>query len=77
MRERIVISAIVGNGTEYPRLETFMLERKPKSVSLFKHLPKEDYDPACQSLRCGVDFLGLSFYHSQLSQPVIALLDGA
>lgn len=32
--------AIVGNGTEYPRLETFMLERKPKSVSLLSIYPR-------------------------------------
>ena len=53
--------AIVGNGTEYPRLETFMLERKPKSVSLFKHLPKEDYDRLAKACDIGLIFLDYRF----------------
>ena len=77
--------AIVGNGTEYPRLETFMLERKPKSVSLFKHLPKEDYDRLAKACDIGLIFLDYRFtipnYPSRLlpylmeRKPIIAVTD--
>lgn len=77
--------AIVGNGTEYPRLETFMLERKPKSVSLFKHLPKEDYDRLAKACDVGLIFLDYRFtipnYPSRLlpylmeHKPIIAVTD--
>ena len=77
--------AIVGNGTEYPRLETFMLERKPKSVSLFKHLPKEDYDRLAKACDVGLIFLDYRFtipnYPSRLlpylmeRKPIIAVTD--
>ena len=77
--------SIVGNGTEYPRLETFMLERKPKSVSLFKHLPKEDYDRLAKACDVGLIFLDYRFtipnYPSRLlpylmeRKPIIAVTD--
>lgn len=77
--------AIVGNSTEYPRLETFMLERKPKSVSLFKHLPKEDYDRLAKACDIGLIFLDYRFtipnYPSRLlpylmeRKPIIAVTD--
>lgn len=76
---------IVGDGTEYPRLETFMLECKPKSVSLFKHLPKEDYDWLAKACDVGLIFLDYRFtipnYPSRLlpylmeRKPIIAVTD--
>ena len=45
---------IVGDGTEYPKLEAFVNECRPKAVSVFRRLPKEDYD----RLACGCNVVG-------------------
>lgn len=76
---------IVGDGTEYPRLEAFMQEWKPKAVSLFKHLPKEDYDRLISACNVGLIFLDYCFtipnYPSRLlpylmeRKPIIAVTD--
>lgn len=40
---------IVGSGTEYPKLESWVNSEKPKAVSLFKSLPKIEYDALARS----------------------------
>lgn len=52
---------IVGSGTEYKHIETWVDAAKPKSVSLFKFLPKEDYDKLVQSCDVGLIFLDHRF----------------
>ena len=76
---------IVGDGTEYPKLETFMQERKPRAVSLFRYLPKEDYDRLVKACDVGLIFLDYRFtipnYPSRLlpylmeRKPIIAVTD--
>lgn len=76
---------IVGDGTEYPRLEAFIRECKPKAVSLFRHLPKEDYDQLAKACDVGLIFLDFRFtipnYPSRLlpylmeHKPIIAVTD--
>lgn len=76
---------VVGDGTEYPKLEAFMQEDQPKSVSLFRHLPKEDYDTLARSCDVGLIFLDYRFtipnYPSRLlpylmeRKPIIAVTD--
>ena len=77
--------AIVGNGTEYPKLETFIREYQPKAVSLFNHLPKDEYDHLANACDVGLIFLDYRFtipnYPSRLlaylmkHKPIIAVTD--
>lgn len=76
---------IAGDGAEYSRLEAFMHEVKPTAVSLFKRLPKEDYDQLAAACDVGLIFLDWRFtipnYPSRLlsyltgHKPVIAVTD--
>lgn len=76
---------VVGNGTEYGKLESWYNEKQPKNVSLFAQLPKEDYDLLVQSCDVGLIFLDHRFtipnYPSRLlsyleyKMPVIAATD--
>lgn len=60
---------IVGDGTEYSKLEAFMRERKPKAVSLFRRLPKDDYDQLVKV--CDV---GLIFWITVLLFPITLIV---
>lgn len=52
---------IVGDGTEYQKLENFVYENKPNNVKLMKRLPKEDYDKMIGSCDVGMIFLDYRF----------------
>lgn len=76
---------VVGNGTERAKLESWYKSRKPKSVTLLKKLPKNDYDMLACSCDVGLIFLDHRFtipnYPSRLlpylmeKKPVIAATD--
>ena len=76
---------IVGDGTEYPQLEYFVKKDSPKSVSLFRSLPKKDYDALAAACDVGLIFLDYRFsvpnYPSRLlpylmeKKPIIAVTD--
>lgn len=76
---------IVGDGTEYPKLEAFVKECCPKAVSVFRRLPKEDYDRLAEACDVGLIFLDYRFtipnYPSRLlpylmtRKPIIACTD--
>ena len=76
---------IVGSGTEYPKLESWVNSYRPKAVSLFKHLPKQEYDALANSCDVGMIFLDYRFtipnYPSRLlpylmeHKPIIAVTD--
>lgn len=76
---------IVGDGTEYPKLEAFVKECHPKAVSVFRRLPKEDYDKLAEACDVGLIFLDYRFtipnYPSRLlpylmsRKPIIACTD--
>ncbi|MGN0206245.1 MAG: glycosyltransferase family 4 protein [Muribaculaceae bacterium] len=76
---------IVGDGTEYPRLEAFVNECHPKAVSVFRRLPKVDYDILAEACDVGLIFLDYRFtipnYPSRLlpylmsRKPIIACTD--
>ena len=52
---------IVGNGTEYSKLENWISETTPQNVSLFKRLPKADYDTLVRASDIGMIFLNFNF----------------
>lgn len=76
---------VVGNGTEYGKLETWYKNKQPKSVSVFQRLPKEDYDQLVRACDVGLIFLDYRFtipnYPSRLlpylmeKKPIIAATD--
>lgn len=76
---------VVGNGTEYSKIESWMRETNPKSVSLFQRLPKEDYEQLANACDVGLIFLDHRFtipnYPSRLlsclmqRKPIIACTD--
>jgi len=76
---------IVGNGTEYSKIDSWYQSRKPRNISLFARLPKEDYDKLVLSCDVGLIFLDYRFtipnYPSRLlpylmsKKPIIAATD--
>ena len=76
---------IVGDGTEYSKLEQWHEERRPKNVSLFHRLPKEEYDQLVRCCDVGLIFLDYRFtipnFPSRLlpylmeKKPIIAATD--
>lgn len=76
---------VVGNGTEFDRMENWYNETKPKNVSLYARLPKEDYDQLVRACDVGLIFLDYRFtipnYPSRLlpylmeKKPIIAATD--
>jgi len=76
---------IVGFGYEYARVESWIKETQPKTVSLFSKLPKEDYDALASACDVGLIFLDYRFtipnYPSRLlpyimeRKPIIACTD--
>lgn len=76
---------LIGDGTEYSKLEAFVKDYKPKSVSVFRRLPKEDYDALAAACDVGLIFLDYRFsipnYPSRLlpylmgKKPIIAVTD--
>lgn len=52
---------IVGDGTEYKKLEAFFQKEKPGNMKLLKRLPKEDYDRLVAACDVGLIFLDHRF----------------
>ena len=76
---------IVGNGTEYGKLEAWYSTKHPKSVSIFPRLLKDNYDRLVKACDVGLIFLDYRFtipnYPSRLlpylmaKKPIIAATD--
>lgn len=76
---------IVGSGTEYPKLEAYFNEAKPRNMKLMRHLPKEDYDRMVAACDVGMIFLDHRFTipnfpsrllaYMQAGLPVLACTD--
>ncbi len=78
---------IVGDGTEYHKLEAFFNEAKPSNMVLMQRLPKEDYDHMIAACDVGLIFLDYRFTipnfpsrllaYMQAKLPVLACTDTA
>lgn len=76
---------VIGDGTEYPKLQAWVSDAAPKNVSLYKRVPKDEYDLLAKSSDVGLIFLDHRFtipnYPSRLlpylmmHKPVIAATD--
>jgi len=45
---------IVGDGVDYPKLESWYLEKQPNNVTIMRRLPKDDYDKLVQACHMGL-----------------------
>jgi len=76
---------IVGDGTEFGKLEKYFHEAQPKNMKLMKRLPKEDYDRMVAACDVGMIFLDHRFTipnfpsrllsYMQAGLPVLACTD--
>ena len=76
---------IVGNGSDYEKLEAFVNHEKPKNMKLLSVLPKEDYDSMVGACDVGMIFLDHRFTipnfpsrllaYMQAKLPVLAVTD--
>lgn len=76
---------LIGDGTEYPKLDSWVSKTKPSNVSLFRRLPKSDYDKLTSACDIGLIFLDYKFtipnYPSRLlpylmnRKPIFAVTD--
>lgn len=76
---------IVGDGTEFHKIEAYIKNDKPKNVKLMKRLPKEDYDKMVGACDVGMIFLDHRFTipnfpsrllsYMQAKIPVLAVTD--
>lgn len=56
-----VFFLIVGNGTEYGRIENYIKKYRLENITLFKWLPKEEYDKVLAVCDVGLIFLDYRF----------------
>lgn len=61
LKNENVYYLIVGDGTEFNRLQEFFLEKTPNNMKLMKRLPKEEYDKMIASCDVGLIFLDHRF----------------
>ena len=76
---------IIGDGTEYELLDSYIKQSKQKNIRLMKRLPKEDYDTLVSACDAGLIFLDHRFTipnfpsrilrYMQAKIPVIAATD--
>lgn len=80
-----VMFLIVGDGTEFNKLETYLNTHKPDNVMVMKRMPKEDYDTMVAACDVGMIFLDYRFTipnfpsrllsYMQAKVPVLAVTD--
>ncbi len=84
-KNKDVFFLIVGSGTEYGRIESYLEKHKPDNIKLMNQLPKEDYDKMVGSCDVGMIFLDHRFTipnfpsrllsYMQAKLPVLAVTD--
>ena len=85
MKNKDAYFLVVGDGTEFGKLEQFFNEQKPENMKLMKRLPKEDYDWMIAACDVGMIFLDYRFSipnfpsrllsYMQAGIPVLAVTD--
>ena len=87
VKNESVFFIIVGNGTEYGKLNNWLQATQPKNTLLMQGLPKQDYDILLSACDVGLIFLDKKFTipnfpsrllsYQECSMPVIAATDAA
>lgn len=70
-----VFFVIVGNGTEYVRLENYVREEVPKNVKLMQVLPKEEYENMILAADVGMIFLDYRFTIPNFPSRILSYMD--
>lgn len=80
-----ILFLIVGDGTEFGKIESYVSKDRPSNVRLMKRLPKEDYDNMVGACDVGMIFLDYRFTipnfpsrllsYMQAKIPVLAVTD--
>lgn len=65
---------VVGDGTEFGKLEQFINKHKPENMKLMKRLPKEDYDRMVAACDVGMIFLDYRFTIPNFPSRLLAYL---
>ena len=65
---------IVGGGTEYGKIESFIKQEKPDNVRLFNRIPKEDYDILVAACDVGMIYLDHRFQIPNFPSRVLSYL---
>lgn len=68
---------IVGDGTEYSKIEKFIKTEKPQNIKLMKRLPKEDYDKMIAACDIGMIFLDHRFTIPNFPSRLLAYMQAA
>lgn len=66
---------IVGDGTEYNKIETWIKEQKPSNVTLIKRLPKAEYDKLASCCNIGLICLDHRFTIPNFPSRLLAYLE--
>ncbi|MFY1045474.1 glycosyltransferase family 4 protein [Chryseobacterium sp. GP-SGM7] len=76
---------IVGNGTEFPKIQKWFEDKNPINAKLLQRLPKEDYDQLLSACDVGLIFLDKNFLipnfpsrllsYLEMKLPVVAATD--
>lgn len=68
---------IVGSGTEYPKLEWWFKEVKPRNAKLLSSLPKDEYDKLIQISDVGLIFLDPRFTIPNFPSRLLSYLENS
>lgn len=84
-KNRDAFFLIVGNGTEFPKIQNWFSEHQPKNAKLLNKLAKEDYDKLLAACDVGLIFLDKDFKipnfpsrllsYLEMKMPVLAATD--
>lgn len=66
---------IVGNGTEFPKLQNWVESVSPKNVTLLNFLPKEEYDRLSRAADIGLVFLDHRFTIPNYPSRILSYLE--
>lgn len=69
--------AVVGNGTEYNRMERWFAEHRPRNAKLLARLQKEDYDRFVRSCHVGLIFLDPRFTIPNFPSRLLSYLENS
>jgi glycosyltransferase involved in cell wall biosynthesis len=68
---------ICGTGTEYPKLEQFVIAEKPNNIRLINGLSKKDYDLLVRACDVGMIFLDERFTIPNFPSRVLSYMDAS
>lgn len=68
---------IIGNGTEYPKIERWFIENKPNNAKLLSAMPKQEYDNLVRACDVGLIFLDHRFTIPNFPSRLLSYLENS